>query len=63
MTTDQFASRHNGPRAHEINAMLKKIGVESIEQLIQETVPSHIRLKSPLSTGEAMSHSGPRLPA
>jgi glycine dehydrogenase len=55
MTTDQFVSRHNGPREQEVSQMLKKIGVSSINELIDQTVPANIRLKEPLKVGAAMS--------
>ncbi len=55
MTTDKFVSRHNGPREHEIKQMLAKIGVSSVNELIEQTVPSHIRLKQPLRVAPAMS--------
>lgn len=55
MTTDNFVSRHNGPREQEVKAMLKKIGVGSIDELIDQTVPKHIRLKKPLNIAPAMS--------
>ncbi|MBL7933966.1 MAG: aminomethyl-transferring glycine dehydrogenase [Bacteroidia bacterium] len=55
MTTDKFVSRHNGPREQEVKAMLKKIGVTSIDELIDQTVPKHIRLKKPLNIAPAMS--------
>src|SRR6218665_1580258 len=55
MTTDKFVSRHNGPREQEVQAMLKKIGVSSIDELIQQTVPPNIRLKKPLNVAPAMS--------
>jgi glycine dehydrogenase len=55
MTTDKFVSRHNGPREHEVKSMLKKIGVSSIDELIDQTVPKHIRLKKPLNIAPAMS--------
>jgi glycine dehydrogenase len=55
MTTDKFVSRHNGPRQNEINAMLKKIGTSSVDELINQTVPSQIRLKQPLRVAPAMS--------
>ena len=48
MTTDKFVSRHNGPREQEVKAMLKKIGVSSVDELINQTVPDKIRLKQPL---------------
>ncbi len=55
MTTDKFVSRHNGPREQEVKAMLKKIGVSSVEELISQTVPPSIRLKQPLRVAPAMS--------
>lgn len=55
MTTDKFANRHNGPRAEEIPGMLKVIDVESLDQLIDKTVPSKIRLEKPLRLPAAMS--------
>ncbi len=55
MSTDKFVNRHNGPRASEVNEMLKKIGVSSVDELIEQTVPSAIRLKQPLKVGAAMS--------
>ena len=48
MITNNFISRHNGPRASEVDSMLKKIGVSSLDELINETVPDSIRLKKPL---------------
>ncbi|MBL7912379.1 MAG: aminomethyl-transferring glycine dehydrogenase [Bacteroidia bacterium] len=55
MTTDKFASRHNGPRKNEIKEMLAKIGVSSVDELINQTVPANIRLKNPLNIASAMS--------
>lgn len=55
MTTDKFVSRHNGPRENEVKQMLKKIGVSSVDELINQTVPSNIRLKQPLRVAPAMS--------
>jgi len=55
MSQDKFVNRHNGPRDHELPEMLKTIGVKSLDQLIDKTVPSNIRLKNPLRLPEAMS--------
>ncbi len=55
MASDKFVNRHNGPREQEVKAMLKKIGVSSIDELISQTVPSNIRLKQPLKVGQAFS--------
>ncbi|MCB8964804.1 MAG: aminomethyl-transferring glycine dehydrogenase [Bacteroidales bacterium] len=49
MYTDKFIARHNGPRDHEIEEMLKVVGVASIDELIDQTVPKNIRLKKPLN--------------
>ncbi|MCG6932118.1 MAG: aminomethyl-transferring glycine dehydrogenase [Gallionella sp.] len=55
ITTDKFAGRHNGPRASDITAMLKKIGASSVDELIAQTVPAEIRLKKPLNLPGGMS--------
>lgn len=55
MTTAEFKSRHIGPRAEEIQQMLDTIGVSSIEELIEKTVPSNIRLKGEMNVPKAMS--------
>ncbi len=55
MNTDSFVQRHNGPRDHDISEMLEIIGVESIDQLIYETVPDDILLKQKLNLETAMS--------
>jgi glycine dehydrogenase len=55
MKTDAFALRHIGPRDSDLNHMLKTIGVESIEQLIYETLPDDIRLQSDLDLAPAMT--------
>lgn len=52
---DTFVSRHNGPRENEVKEMLKKIGVSSVDELINQTVPSNIRLKEPLKVGAALT--------
>ncbi|MCE2496604.1 MAG: aminomethyl-transferring glycine dehydrogenase [Flavobacteriales bacterium] len=55
MNTDSFMYRHIGPRAHDIEPMLETIGVDSFEQLIDETIPDDIRSKKPLDLPLAMS--------
>ena len=52
---DKFGWRHIGPRAQEIDEMLKAIGVESMEELIDQTVPENIRLKEPLDLGPGLT--------
>jgi glycine dehydrogenase len=55
MNTNAFALRHIGPREDDQNLMLKTIGVDSLDQLIYETIPDDIRLKEPLNLEEPMS--------
>ncbi|MEI6889717.1 MAG: aminomethyl-transferring glycine dehydrogenase [Bacteroidales bacterium] len=55
MITDNFARRHNGPFGAEIETMLEKIGVKTLEQLINETVPSAIRLKTPMNLPKGLN--------
>ncbi|MGE6353766.1 aminomethyl-transferring glycine dehydrogenase [Flavobacterium sp. NPDC079362] len=55
MKTDAFALRHIGPRETDLQHMLQTIGVESIEQLVYETLPDDIRLKAPLKLDPAMT--------
>jgi len=55
MKTDSFVLRHNGPRDKEVLEMIKTIGVSSIDELIDKTIPSDIRLKNNLNLPKAMS--------
>lgn len=55
MSLDNFAGRHNGPRDHELPHMLKTIGVNSLDELIDRTIPESIRLENQLRLPEAMS--------
>ena len=55
MNTNSFENRHIGPQPEEQKEMLKAIGVDSIEQLISETIPSEIRLPNPMELDAPMS--------
>ncbi len=55
MASDRFVNRHNGPREHELPYMLEKIGVKTLDELIDKTVPSALRLNKQLSLPKAMS--------
>jgi glycine dehydrogenase len=57
MKIDSFAYRHIGPRERDVKDMLDTIGVGSLDQLINETVPDNIRLKKPMQLGDAMTES------
>lgn len=52
---DEFIYRHNSSMKHDTQAMLKVIGVDSVDQLIDETIPAHIRLKQRMQLPEAMT--------
>ena len=55
MNTDIFALRHIGSREADLPEMLKTIGVESIEQLVYETVPDDILMKKPMDLPRALT--------
>jgi glycine dehydrogenase len=51
-----FANRrHIGPSPSEMAEMLAVLGVDSLDQLIEETVPASIRQSEPLDFGKAKS--------
>ena len=52
---DQFVNRHIGPGHDDIKEMLKTIGVDSFDQLINETIPSSIRLNEPLKLSKPVT--------
>ncbi len=51
----KFRDRHIGPDAQEIKDMLQTIGVDSMEQLIDEVIPQGIRMEKGLKLPEAQS--------
>ena len=51
-----FANRrHIGPSPEEMDGMLQVLGVDSLDQLIDETVPKSIRQEKPLEFGKPLS--------
>ena len=50
-----FSDRHIGPRKSEISTMLKSIGVDTINDLINQTIPSHIQLNSDMDLPQPLS--------
>lgn len=60
--SQEFIHRHIGPNEKEMEEMLKKIGVSSLDELIDKTVPQQIRMKaslnlpSPMSENEYLQH-------
>ncbi len=55
MTNNTFIQRHNGPTEVEVAQMLETIGVKSIDELIEKTVPASIRFKTPLDLPKGIS--------
>jgi len=55
MVTDKFSKRHIGPRESDINDMLSACNASSLDQLIEETIPSKIRLSKELDLEPAMT--------
>jgi glycine dehydrogenase len=53
----EFADRHIGPDAAEVDAMLASVGVGSLDELIDKAVPSGIRLDHRLDLPEAVSEA------
>ena len=62
MNPDIFSQRHIGPNSDHLEEMLDVIGVDSIDELIDQTVPNNIRLQTdlnldlPLSEQEFLEH-------
>jgi len=50
-----FTHRHIGPRAEDMPEMLKTIGADSLDSLIDQTVPAAIRLEKPLNLPDGIS--------
>ena len=56
MTTNNFATRHNGvSNDADVEKMLQTIGVKSMDELIEKTVPAAIRTGKPLDLEEGIS--------
>ena len=54
MNNHPFYERHIGINEQDEARMLRKIGVGSLDELIDKTLPANIRLKAPLDLPEAM---------
>ena len=55
LPTDRFADRHIGPSDEDVRNMLDVLGLDSLGQLIDATVPEPIRLRRPLNLPPALS--------
>src|SRR5713101_1107335 len=52
---DRFVDRHIGPDTRDVADMLEVLGVESLDALVDATVPESIRLRRPLEIPERAS--------
>ena len=52
---EEFVRRHNGPGEADIAAMLGALGLASLDELIERTVPASIVSDTPLAIGESLS--------
>ena len=55
MAQNNFIRRHNGPQNNDIKIMLEEMGLDSVDQLIDETIPAKIRMKEDLDISEGMT--------
>ena len=52
-----FKDRHIGPREQEINEMMSALGVNSLEELVKQTVPSNVLFEDQMDLTPAQSES------
>ncbi len=50
-----FAPRHIGPRPEQVGEMLSAVGVGSLDELVDQAVPSSIRLRDPLALPDPLT--------
>ncbi|MEN8787716.1 MAG: hypothetical protein ABF270_07845, partial [Flavobacteriales bacterium] len=55
MNKELFETRHIGTLGNDKELMLKEIGVDSVETLVDQTIPAAIRLKKNLTIPAALS--------
>src|SRR5438045_8118121 len=56
-TVATFADRHIGPSTEETVQMLRELGFENLDALVDATVPKNIRLDRPLELPKAKSEN------
>jgi glycine dehydrogenase len=57
LTKNEFLLRHLGPRPSELPEMLRSIGVNSLDELMGQTIPSSIRSTQRIPLGSAISEN------
>jgi glycine cleavage system pyridoxal-binding protein P len=55
METNTLCNRHIGPDESDVKKMLEKIGVHSLDELINQVIPADIRLKEPIELPEPLT--------
>ncbi len=51
-SADTFVRRHIGPSTADVQEMLALLGCDSLDELIDQTIPAAIRMKKPLPLGD-----------
>ncbi len=54
---DDFTTRHIGPRPNHIARMLETLGLESLDELIEQTIPQSIRSQSEFDLPRSLSEN------
>ncbi|MFO7663492.1 MAG: glycine dehydrogenase (aminomethyl-transferring), partial [Chloroflexota bacterium] len=57
MPADRFVKRHIGPRSHDVTRMLQAIGLNTLEELVNEAIPATIRMDGFLDLDPPRSES------
>jgi glycine dehydrogenase len=55
MISNQFINRHNGPGEEDVQFMLQRLGLKSMDELIAKTVPASIQLTDGIGNDAGMS--------
>ncbi|WP_374688325.1 aminomethyl-transferring glycine dehydrogenase [Promineifilum sp.] len=58
MPADRFVKRHIGPRSHDVTKMLRDIGLNSLDELVEQAIPEAIRMDGYLNLDQPRSESG-----
>ncbi|MCH2160809.1 MAG: aminomethyl-transferring glycine dehydrogenase [Phycisphaerales bacterium] len=59
--TDDFPRRHLGPSTDDVTHMLGSLGCESLDTLIDQTIPGSIRMSTPLSLSDEVLFTSPQV--
>ena len=60
--SDEFSKRHNSISEAEEHEILKQIGFDSTESLIDKTIPNSIKLKGEMSLDEPKTETSYSIP-